>query len=147
MLSSALFSALGSATFYFTVYRNFFNQEIIGTQTTLPWAIVFGHPFDGSPPLPRHPVQLYESFFYFLLFSVLFTLWKRKKVEVGKGTLTGLFFLFTFLFRFFIEFVKMPNSMLLNADSPLLMGQYLSIPFILVGAFLLLFTMRNTQKN
>jgi prolipoprotein diacylglyceryl transferase len=49
---------------------NFINQEILGTQTNVPWAVVFGHPADGSIPVPRHPVQLYEALIYF---SYLFT--------------------------------------------------------------------------
>jgi len=44
---------------------NFMNQEILGTATSLPWAIVFGHPADGSVPIPRHPAQLYEAVGYF----------------------------------------------------------------------------------
>ena len=45
---------------------NFINQEILGTVTNLPWAVTFGHPADGSIPMPRHPVQLYEALFYFV---------------------------------------------------------------------------------
>src|SRR5262249_5807403 len=44
---------------------NFINQEILGTETLLPWGVVFGHPADGRAIVPRHPVQLYEALFYF----------------------------------------------------------------------------------
>lgn len=56
---------------------NFMNQEILGKPTLLPWGIVFGHPFDGSAPLPRHPVQLYEAGCYLLTFLILWRLWKN----------------------------------------------------------------------
>lgn len=116
---------------------NFMNQEILGTLTTVPWAVIFGHPADGSIPLPRHPVQLYEALFYFLLSSLLWIL--REKVPAMKktGKTSGLFFISLFTFRFFIEFFKSKQSALLSADAVLDMGQLLSIPFILFGIFLL----------
>lgn len=121
---------------------NFFNQEIVGTFSTLPWAIVFGHPADGSPPLPRHPVQLYESLFYFLVFALLYRLWKW---EFSKGVYTGLFFSSVFTFRFFIEIFKRPQSQMLSEASPIMMGQLLSVPFAIFG-FYLLFS-RNLQQG
>jgi len=59
---------------------NFFNQEVFGKPSTLPWAVVFGHPFDGSPPVPRHPAQLYEACFYFSLFALL---WAFRNLSFG----------------------------------------------------------------
>jgi prolipoprotein diacylglyceryl transferase len=113
---------------------NFMNQEIIGTPTQVPWAVIFGHPADHSLPIPRHPVQIYESLFYFTLFITLFIL--RRKVK-EPGRISGLFFTLLFSFRFFIEFFKSHQSELLSASFPLDMGQILSIPFILFGWFLL----------
>ena len=115
---------------------NFFNQEVLGTPTDLPWAVFFAHPADGSAAVPRHPVQLYEALFYLATFFFLLFLWKplmQKKVE---GKITGLFLLLVFLFRFCIEFFKEEQSALLPTHSPLTMGQYLSIPLILLGAYL-----------
>lgn len=43
---------------------NFFNQEVLGTPTDVPWAVLFGHPADRSLAVPRHPAQLYEALFY-----------------------------------------------------------------------------------
>ncbi len=112
---------------------NFWNQEILGIETSLPWAIVFGHPADGSLPCPRHPVQLYESFFYLLVF---FSLWKLKKHFASEGLLSGIFFFSIFGFRFFIEFLKTPQG---QFDSLffLNMGQMLSIPFVFIGIYLI----------
>lgn len=109
---------------------NFMNQEILGTPSTLPWAITFGHPEDGLFG-PRHPVQLYEALFYLLLFIYLF----YRKKKPGSGKTAGLFFLALFSFRFLAEFVKVPQG---EHDGGLLStGQVLSIPFILGGLYLL----------
>ena len=80
---------------------NFINQEILGTPTTVPWAIVFMHPADGSPAVPRHPVQLYEGCFYLALF---FVLWFQRRMKDGR--VGGIFLVAVFAFRFLIEFVK-----------------------------------------
>lgn len=115
---------------------NFFNQEILGLPTTLPWAVVFGNPADGSAPVPRHPSQLYEAIFYFAFFIILWNLRiKRPKVFL-LGRTSGLFFMGTFGFRFLIEFVKSTQSALVHPGATLDMGQWLSIPMILLGAVL-----------
>lgn len=115
---------------------NFFNQEILGLPTTLPWAIVFGNPVDGSQIVPRHPSQLYESVFYFVFFIVLWKLRTKNPKVFLLGKTSGLFFMGTFAFRFLIEFVKSPQSALLHPGAVLDMGQWLSIPMILIGAVL-----------
>ncbi len=116
---------------------NFFNQEIVGTVTKVPWAVVFGHPHSGLDPLPRHPVQLYESVFYFVTFLLLHHLWKSRGWKLGTGMLSGLALTMIFTFRFFIEFLKVPQSLYVGEEPWLLMGQYLSLPFIAAGAYLL----------
>jgi prolipoprotein diacylglyceryl transferase len=113
---------------------NFINQEILGKSTTLPWAVVFGHPADGSAALPRHPVQLYEACAYLLIFSILIAGWKRGICREGK--MSGLFLIATFLARFLLEFLKEEQSVYLTAESLLSMGQILSIPFLLLGGWL-----------
>jgi len=111
---------------------NFFNQEILGTPTNLPWAVVFGHPADGSPPGPRHPAQLYEALWYLALFFILWHLSKRPSFLLKQGKLVGLFLILAFSFRFFVEFLKTEQSHLLSS-SYLTMGQILSIPTIVLG--------------
>jgi len=115
---------------------NFFNQEILGNESTVPWAVIFGHPADGSEVAPRHPAQLYEALVYFCTFVLLYTLWKVNGKGLKPGTLSGLFFLLVFGSRFFIEFLKTHQSMTID-ESFLQMGQYLSIPFIFLGLGLL----------
>lgn len=115
---------------------NFFNQELVGRVTSVPWAVIFGHPFGAVGGLPRHPVQLYEAAFYFIGFIFLLILWMKDKNRVPQGRLVGLLFFSVFLFRFMIEFFKEPHGYY-TSNSPLLMGQILSIPLIAIGYILL----------
>jgi phosphatidylglycerol---prolipoprotein diacylglyceryl transferase len=114
---------------------NFFNQEILGTSTTLPWGVIFGDPFDGSLPEPRHPVQLYEAGVYLLTFAILLTLWRKYADRLRTGVLIGLFFIMVFGSRIFLEFFKKPQSIMID-ESFFQTGQYLSIPFVLAGIWL-----------
>lgn len=125
---------------------NFINQEILGIPTDLPWGVIFLHPIDGIAGIPLHPVQLYESFFYFLVCIFLFALWKKNQQSLGKGLLTGWFFFLVFGFRFFIEFIKLPQSLVIEENQGLNMGQILSIPFVLIGLILLI-TYRCKKNN
>lgn len=115
---------------------NFFNQEILGTPTDVPWAIIFGHPADHRDVLPRHPTQLYEALAYLIIFFFLSLIWRLKSDHGKPGMISGLFFVLVFSARFFIEFYKTSLSMIIN-ESSIQMGQYLSIPFILLGIILI----------
>ncbi len=114
---------------------NFINQEILGTPTNVPWAVIFGHPADRSLPIPRHPVQIYEALFYLAVFFFLWRLTFIKRFLHAQGKLIGLFLILIFGFRFGIEFFKTEQSHLLSASS-FTMGQLLSIPAVLGGLFL-----------
>lgn len=118
---------------------NFFNQEILGTPSQMPWAVIFGHPADRSLPLPRHPVQLYEAFVYLILFFTMFSIWKWTKVRSKPGFITGLFFVLLFSARFFLEIYKTAQSHVID-ESSLQMGQYLSLPFIVSGMILMAYS-------
>jgi phosphatidylglycerol:prolipoprotein diacylglycerol transferase len=125
---------------------NFFNQEILGPPTTMPWGIVFGDPVDGYPSLPRHPAQLYEALTYFVIFATMMLLWKKRGAALKPGIISGLFFTALFGFRFCIEFIKEPQSQLID-ESFLMMGQYLSIPFVLMGIGLIMYGNRIYRKS
>lgn len=114
---------------------NFVNQEILGKITSLPWGVIFGNPIDQSVPVPRHPVQLYEAFFYFLLALILARFVQTSFWEEVEGKRVGFFLIFVFVFRFFIEFIKEEQSRLMEMGF-LNMGQLLSIPVIILGLFL-----------
>jgi len=114
---------------------NFINQEILGTPTSLPWGVVFGHPTDHSLSVPRHPVQLYEALFYLAVFLLLWRLSFRPRYLLQQGKLIGLFLILVFGFRFCIEFLKLEQSHLLSTS--LTMGQILSLPVIFLGCWFL----------
>ncbi|MEZ5987570.1 MAG: prolipoprotein diacylglyceryl transferase, partial [Planctomycetota bacterium] len=118
---------------------NFFNSEILGTPSDLPWAVVFSGA-KGVPEAlrrtPLHPAQLYESLAYLVTWLVL--RWRYAGPDRDRrGYLSGLFFLLVFGARFGIEFVKLRQVE--GADEwPLSMGQLLSIPVVLLGLWLVL---------
>jgi prolipoprotein diacylglyceryl transferase len=123
---------------------NFVNQEILGTPSFVPWAVVFGHPADGTVPVPRHPVQLYEAIAYFLTFLLLTTLWKFKKGILTEGLYTGIFFICVFGSRFFLEFFKATQSSQLLDGGFLQAGQILSLPFVAFGVLLICWSHRGS---
>lgn len=122
---------------------NFFNQEITGIYTTAWTAVWFGNPAEPGAKMPCHPVQLYESFFYFFSCATCWLVEKRK-FRVHDGALAGLFFIALFSFRFFIEWFKLPQAA--SDGSGLHMGQLLSLPFILLGIYLI-FCNKTNDKN
>lgn len=124
---------------------NFINQEITGTPSNLPWAVIFGHPLEGGAPIPRHPVQLYEAGAYLLTFILLTTLWNLKKGKWAEGFMIGLLFVCIFGSRFFLEFFKSSQTSFLPGESYLEVGQLLSIPFIFLGVALIYFS--RTRRN
>ncbi|MBA3723014.1 MAG: prolipoprotein diacylglyceryl transferase [Parachlamydiaceae bacterium] len=115
---------------------NFVNQEILGTPTELPWAVIFGHPVDGIPGVPRHPVQLYEALSLLVTFIILYTIWKKNWAKIGSGFFAGLMFVLIFLSRFILEFWKETQESILDS-SMIQMGQLLSLPFVALGLFLI----------
>lgn len=130
------YAAIPSAlTACFIRLGNFMNQEILGSPTSLPWGVVFGHPADGSLPIARHPIQLYEAGAYLISFCILWTLWKKHYYDKQPGAFVGLLFIFIFGSRFVLEFWKATQESIIDS-SFLQMGQILSIPFILLGCYL-----------
>ena len=121
---------------------NLFNSEIVGIPTEVPWAFVFTR-IDN---LPRHPAQLYESLGYGLIFVMLYILYRRLRRESPDGLLLGLFTLFAFTYRFFIEFVKERQANY-GQDLPLSVGQLLSVPLVILGIFLVARAIQCTRNT
>ena len=105
---------------------NYFNSEIIGKPTKLPWSVWFQH--IDIAPIYRHPSQIYEALIALGIFIILYFIYKRNSFRIPLFTF-HLFLLLYFSTRFLIEFLKerqgIDDSWILN------MGQILSIPFIL----------------
>lgn len=111
---------------------NLMNSEIIGRETTLPWAFRFAH-YDlihhqqtAIPLQLRHPTQLYEALFYLLLFGLVYQIWRRYQRQTPPGLMFGLFVSLLFSFRFLVEFLK-ENQVSFEGQLPLNMGQLLSL--------------------
>ncbi len=125
-------TALGAV---FVRIGNFINSEIIGKYTNSDFGIVFRQ---LSETEPRHPAQLYEAFCYvFVFITLLYFYWKTNKSK-QEGFLFGLFLVFLWTIRFFVEFVKEPQGdedLAAFFGNVLNNGQLLSIPFILIGLY------------
>ena len=111
---------------------NFFNSEIIGMPSNLPWAVVFAR----VDNIPRHPAMLYEAAAYFLVFCALYVAYWQTAIIQFPGRVFGTALATCFLARFMIEFIK-ENQVPFESGLPLNMGQLLSIPFIVAGVYLI----------
>lgn len=121
--------ALGGA---FIRLGNLFNSEIYGVQTDLPWGVIFDRNLET---VPKHPTQIYEALSYFLIFVVSILVYIGKKGKLRHGVLFGWWLIALFGVRFLIEFVK-EEQVAFEKGMTLDMGQWLSIPFILMGAII-----------
>ena len=115
---------------------NFINAELYGrvTDASFPLAMIF--PTDPTQQ-PRHPSQLYESFFEgFLMFAILYFI-NRKNFR--PGTVIGSFIMLYGTFRFFIEYVRQPDAQIGFIFDYFSMGQLLCFPMILLGLGIILY--------
>jgi phosphatidylglycerol:prolipoprotein diacylglycerol transferase len=134
---------------FFIRLGNLFNSEIIGKPSTVSWAFVF----EQVDPIPRHPSQLYESILYLAIFIVLWFLYKIAHKHQS-GILFGCFLVMLFSVRFLVEFTK-ENQEAFEDALTINMGQILSIPFILIGIYLMVskskkhanYTFDTTNRN
>jgi len=112
---------------------NFINGELWGrTALDLPWGMIF----PGGGPAPRHPSQLYQAGMEGLaLFIIMHLLWRNRTLRERTGTLTGCLLIGYGIFRIIAEFFREPDSFLGYLPGGITMGQLLSIPMILFGAF------------
>jgi phosphatidylglycerol:prolipoprotein diacylglycerol transferase len=119
---------------FFGRIANFINGELFGRVSDVPWAMVF--PRGG--PEPRHPSQLYESFLEgFVLFFILAALWRFTGLRDRPGALSGAFLVGYGAFRLIVEFFREPDAHLGFLIAGATMGQLLSLPLIIAGAWLL----------
>ena len=153
--SGAIFVRLG----------NFFNSEIIGKETTSPFGIRFlrdqftpndavnatqlanpNQAYNAIATDPqfanllaqvpvKHPTQLYEAFCYVFVFAILFFLYWKTEARNKSGYLFGLFLVLLFSVRMVVESVKESQGGFESALGLLSTGQWLSIPFILIGFY------------
>ncbi|PKP39212.1 MAG: prolipoprotein diacylglyceryl transferase [Bacteroidetes bacterium HGW-Bacteroidetes-15] len=116
---------------------NLMNSEIYGIETNLPWGFIFKQ---DRQVVPMHPTQIYEALAYLVGFVVLLFIYNKANSKPKPGLLFGLFLIFIFATRFLIEFIKQPQVDF-EKDMILNMGQWLSIPFVIVGVGFIVWSM------
>jgi phosphatidylglycerol---prolipoprotein diacylglyceryl transferase len=126
----AIASALGAVL---VRVANFLNSEIVGLPTDGSWGVVF----DIVDALPRHPVQLYEAAAYLLTGLLLLGLYRRHGPRTPQGLLVGAFMALVFAARIAAEFFKTPQASY-EAGQAFSVGQWLSLPFVALGLWLML---------
>ena len=127
----ALVSPIG---IFFGRIANFINSELYGITTNVPWAVTF----IKVDNLPRHPSQLYEALFEGL-FLFLLLIYFKNKFSNKPGVISGLFLILYSIFRFFVEFYRVPDEQLGYIFLNFTMGQVVSLIFILSGLILIYF--------
>lgn len=111
---------------------NLFNSEILGKPTDGSWGIIF----DRVDTYPRHPSMIYESICYLLVSFLAFKIYQKRKSATPAGLIFGFVLAVAFIARFCLEFFK-ENQESFEANLFFNMGQLLSLPFILIGAWLM----------
>lgn len=126
---------------------NLMNSEIYGGETSLPWGFVFVR---ENEVVPKHPTQIYEALCYFALFALLMWMYWKKNSEERPWLITGIFFIGIFLPRFIIEYVKnvqVDKEYEMIQQYGINMGQLLSIPFILIGIILVIYSLSRPRQH
>ena len=119
---------------FFGRVANFINSELYGFETQLPWAVKFIQIDD----IYRHPTQLYEAIFEGIILFFLLLFFRNKGTLKFPGLTSGLFLIFYSIFRFIIEFFRVPDSQLGYLIFNLTMGQIISLIFLLIGVYLII---------
>jgi len=123
-------------------FGNFFNSEILGKESHLPWAVIF----ERIDKIPRHPVQLYEAFAYLAIAAILWIVYKKTSPTFSTKLLPGLFALLLFSARFVLEFFKTEQASY-STQIPFTVGQLLSVPLVLLGIFWVIWAYKTTPKE
>ena len=137
-----LISVVAPLEGFFIRLANLMNSEMIGFPTDVPWAFIF----ESEDQRPRHPAQLYEAIAYLLIFLLVFYLYKTKRPKLQNGFFFGLSMSLIFIARFFIEFVK-ERQVSFEEQMQFDMGQWLSVPFIIVGLAFVIYGLKKTKKD
>ncbi len=124
---------------FFGRIANFINSELYGTITDVPWAVTFVQ----VDNLPRHPSQLYEALLEGLFLFILLFYFKNK-FSNKPGVISGLFLIIYSIFRFIVEFYRVPDEQLGYIILNLTVGQVVSLIFIISGV--ILFYLKNETR-
>ena len=128
---------------FFGRIANFVNGELWGKETNFFLGVIF--PNGGKNP--RHPTQLYEAFFEGVVLFLVLLYFKNKSFSKRPGFISGIFLVFYSIFRFAIEFLRVPDDQLGYLLFNLTMGQLISIFFLIIGCYLLISKYENKQNS
>ena len=134
-----LVSLVAPIGIFFGRLANFVNSELYGKVTDVPWAVTFIQ----VDNLSRHPSQLYEAIFEGVILFVLLLYFRNKNYLERPGLISGLFLIFYSIFRFCIEFFRVPDEQIGYLIFNLSMGQIISLIFIIIGSILFYFKNEN----
>ena len=135
-----LVSLVAPIGIFFGRLANFINSELYGKVTEVPWAVTFVQ-VDNST---RHPSQLYEAFFEGIILFILLLYFRNKNFLAKPGLISGLFLIFYSVFRFCVEFFRVPDEQIGYLIFNLSMGQIISLVFIMIGT--IVFYLKNENK-
>ena len=119
---------------FFGRLSNFINSELYGLETSLPWGVKFIQ----IDELYRHPSQLYEAFFEGIVLFIILIYFRKRGSMRKSGYISGLFLIFYSIFRFFLEFFRVPDEQLGYLFLNLTLGQMISFIFLLIGIYLVI---------
>jgi phosphatidylglycerol:prolipoprotein diacylglycerol transferase len=125
---------------FFGRLANFINSELYGTVTDMPWSVIFVE----VDNLSRHPSQLYEAILEGIILFLILIYFMNKGFLKKPGLISGLFLIFYSLFRFFVEFFRVPDEQIGYLFLNLTMGQIISLVFTSVG--ITLFYLKNENR-
>ena len=125
---------------FFGRLANFINAELYGKTTEVLWSVTF----TKVDNLPRHPSQLYEAFLEGAILFLILLYFRKKNYLRKPGLISGLFLIFYSIFRFFVEFFRVPDEQLGYLIFNLSMGQIISLIFVTIGT--ILFYIKNENK-
>jgi len=135
-----LVSLVAPVGIFFGRFANFINSELYGKVTEVPWAVTFVQ----VDNLSRHPSQLYEAIFEGIILFILLLYFRNKNFLEKPGLISGLFLIFYSIFRFCIEFFRVPDEQIGYLIFNLSMGQIISLVFIMIGT--IVFYLKNETK-
>ena len=125
---------------FFGRLANFINSELYGTATDMPWSVIFVE----VDNLSRHPSQLYEAILEGIILFLILIYFMNKGFLKKPGLISGLFLIFYSLFRFFVEFFRVPDEQIGYLFLNLTMGQIISLVFASIG--ITLFYLKNENR-
>tara|TARA_A100000164_G_C21913459_1_gene776931 strand:- start:832 stop:1614 length:783 start_codon:yes stop_codon:yes gene_type:complete len=128
---------------FFGRVTNFLNSELYGIETNVPWAVKFVK----VDNLYRHPSQLYEAIFEGIILFIILIYLRNKGFLKNPGFISSLFLIIYSVFRFFVEFFRVPDEQLGHLIFNLTMGQIISIIFLFIGSYLIITKNENKKKN